>query len=519
MTVNIAAIEALFPTKVAVAGPSSGSFSPTTRGAFAYDAIMASGIGGFDVLLVGAIETVRAHPHWGPVYCGDLTVYGTDHSRADLALCGEFARLGLPGPFIDTAMRTSALYRQKWERDDYREHTIALALAGVHSPSGNAPSTDLLHPANGRVDASMMAPPARDWLIDGMLLSGKSAILAGLSGLSKTQLALQLSISAAIGALFAGRATQLGRVLFLSGEEDREELQRRINAVIRRENLRQSQIDLVRENLFAYPLVGADIRLTALKAGALAEASFFSQIIAAAGAHENLKLIVLDHAGLIHGGDFSAKQDAALTMRLVNDITIRTGAAVVLLAHSPKSAIQAEEADASMVFGSTAFVEQARGGWVMTSMTKGQAKMFAVSEVDRGRYVALTGVKANYTPVGQEFWFRRESFDEVGVLEHVTLVPSVPQGKGAASLQTLIVQAVGQSPGRYSKTGMRGKFQGKRDGPWKASKSEIEGSVDDLLQSGELITRPPTAEERRLYGHGSQVKNVLDVLKPDGPTA
>jgi len=345
-----------------------------------------------------------------------------------------------------------------------------------------------------------------------MLLSGKSAILAGLSGLSKTQLALQLSISAAIGALFAGRATQLGRVLFLSGEEDREELQRRINAVIRRENLRQSQIDLVRENLFAYPLVGADIRLTALKAGALAEASFFSQIIAAAGAHENLKLIVLDHAGLIHGGDFSAKQDAALTMRLVNDITNRTGAAVVLLAHSPKSAIQAEEADASMVFGSTAFVEQARGGWVMTSMTKGQAKMFAVSEVDRGRYVALTGVKANYTPVGQEFWFRRESFDEVGVLEHVTLLPAVSQAKGApGSLSALILQEISGAPGRYSKTRLRDQFQGKRDGPWKVSKSDIEYAVEQLLQDGRLYNRPPTDAERKQYGHGPQVRQVLAV--------
>lgn len=61
---------------------------------------------------------------------GDISDYGS-HSEADLALCGMLAfRIGNCPSLIDDAFRNSALYRQKWERDDYRTNTITAAVAG-----------------------------------------------------------------------------------------------------------------------------------------------------------------------------------------------------------------------------------------------------------------------------------------------------------------------------------------------------------------------------------------------------
>lgn len=416
---------------------------------------------------------------------------------------------------IDTAMRTSALYREKWERDDYRGRTIGLALGG----GGIAATGGLLSPGNGRVDASNVSPPPRDWLVQGMLLKRKSAVLAGLSGVAKSQLTAQLAMAVATGATFAGRATSKGQVLFLSGEEDREELLRRINAVIRYSGLPQPQIDLIRQNLFAFPLVGEDIRFTAGKSGALTETDFAKQVVEVAKEHEALRLIILDHAGLIHGGDFSAKHDVAMTMRVVNHVCQETGAAVLLVAHSPKNAINAQTPDASMIFGSTAFVEQARGGWVMTTMSEDQAKPFGISKAGRTDFVALTGVKANYSKDGQEFWFRKVPFDEVAVLENVTLSPKQAQNRQTVTLQGHILQAVTSSPGRYSKTNLRDQHQGKTSGPWGASKGEIEGAIDDMLKAGQLVNRSPTAADVKTYGHGPQVKMVLDVPVPQPPVA
>ena len=47
-------------------------------------------------------------------------------------------------------------------------------------------------------------------------------------------------------------------------------------------------------------------------------------------------------------------------MRVVNHVAQETGASVMVLAHISKSANQLEASDASMVAGSTAFVDQAR---------------------------------------------------------------------------------------------------------------------------------------------------------------
>ncbi|MGB9071461.1 MAG: hypothetical protein WCC22_02235 [Terriglobales bacterium] len=62
---------------------------------------------------------------------GDLSDYNGDHSRADLALCSILARRCHNDLFqIDDEFRKSGLYREKWERSDYRSATILKAAKG-----------------------------------------------------------------------------------------------------------------------------------------------------------------------------------------------------------------------------------------------------------------------------------------------------------------------------------------------------------------------------------------------------
>lgn len=59
---------------------------------------------------------------------GDFSDYGSQ-SEADCALCAMIAFRTGPNPeAIDKIFRGSALYREKWERDDYREETITKAI-------------------------------------------------------------------------------------------------------------------------------------------------------------------------------------------------------------------------------------------------------------------------------------------------------------------------------------------------------------------------------------------------------
>ncbi len=60
---------------------------------------------------------------------GDISQYGEDDSAADCALCSLIAfRTGDDPLLIDAIFRRSALMRDKWEREDYREMTISAAL-------------------------------------------------------------------------------------------------------------------------------------------------------------------------------------------------------------------------------------------------------------------------------------------------------------------------------------------------------------------------------------------------------
>ena len=63
---------------------------------------------------------------------GDFSGYGSQ-SEADAALCAMIAfRTGPDPDAIDAVFRDSALYRDKWERDDYRESTISVGIEACH---------------------------------------------------------------------------------------------------------------------------------------------------------------------------------------------------------------------------------------------------------------------------------------------------------------------------------------------------------------------------------------------------
>lgn len=63
---------------------------------------------------------------------GDFSDYGSQ-SEADCALCAMIAfRTGADPEMIDTIFRSSALYREKWERDDYRDATIDKGIEACH---------------------------------------------------------------------------------------------------------------------------------------------------------------------------------------------------------------------------------------------------------------------------------------------------------------------------------------------------------------------------------------------------
>ena len=119
---------------------------------------------------------------------GDMSDYGDDHSRADLALCGILARRFNKNIFtIDDEFRKSGLYREKWERSDYRSATILKAVKGepVFDSTDDDPIEDD-GPTEYLVDA--LGEPMHE----GWFPLGEVSLVGGASGAGKTSWAMPL---------------------------------------------------------------------------------------------------------------------------------------------------------------------------------------------------------------------------------------------------------------------------------------------------------------------------------------
>ncbi len=90
---------------------------------------------------------------------GDFSDYPSQ-SEADASLCAMLAfRTGPDPAAIDRLFRGSALYRQKWERSDYRENTIAKGIEACHGmyhiSKMEHPDFICFHPKTGEPNVSV----------------------------------------------------------------------------------------------------------------------------------------------------------------------------------------------------------------------------------------------------------------------------------------------------------------------------------------------------------------------------
>jgi hypothetical protein len=477
-------------------------------------------------------ETSNIEPHGKfarrlRLVSGDDSDHADDKSEADYALACDLFQEGFESSDVEVIMRATR-YRQKFDEmrgsATYLTGTLRKAERSVAQGAGHPYATkSLLTLDRGRITIPTTPPPPRDYVWHGLMVAGHAYVLAGFGGVSKSQAALQLAASIAMGIPFANIAARKGSALLVFGEDDLNEIARRLGAYATHEKLSTIQRGELEKNLRTFGLVGADTRLTTTISGILESTAFAGQIITAASdlakqSGELVRLIVLDHAGLVHGGDFNAREDVSLTMRIINHVAQETHAAVLLLAHSPKAAGVAEASDASAIAGSTAFVDQTRGAFILATMRPKEAKGFDVKDADRQKYVSLTVVKNNYGKTGEHAWFTRENPAgwEVGVLVPTDLQTAVRGVTPDAAAKVRIKDMIAANPGQYSKTALRDKHSGK-DGKLKASKSEVAAAIEDLLADGQIVTREPTPEERRTFDLPQQTKVVLAMPQAQAP--
>ena len=372
-----------------------------------------------------------------------------------------------------------------------------------------------LESSEGMIEFSYSDPPPRVYVLQDMIVAVKVCVLAGLGGVSKTMFSMQLAVCVALGLPFTSKKTLEGAVMLILGEEDADEISRRFNAIVKFMRLNDEQIALVKMRIRAFPMNGLDARLTKKQIGALEPTDFTAEVITASKALATeagvpVRLIILDHAGLIHGGEFNSREDVVQTMRQVNYIAQECEAATLVLAHSPKTAVGKDKADSNDVAGSAAWVDLARAVFVLRTMDDVESKKFGINTDMRKNYASLSIVKNNYGPTGDSYWLRRNTVEShsVSVLEHVNLLLPIEPLKGGEELQKRITSKIEYHNGKYSRRGFIDAHTGK-DSNIKASKRAIERALDELIEQEVLLIKPPTLETRKQFSLHHAVKETL----------
>jgi AAA domain len=164
------------------------------------------------------------------LWSGDVSGYSS-HSEADLALCGMLAFwTGGEANRIDSLFRQSGLYREKWDRNDYRNRTIAEALSGktefyrapktVKLEDGTERTAKDLRPEEIGKLLSDVEPEEVSWLWPAWLAYGKLALVDGDPGLGKSAMILDLAARVSVGKAFPdGAECEPSGVVLLSAED------------------------------------------------------------------------------------------------------------------------------------------------------------------------------------------------------------------------------------------------------------------------------------------------------------
>lgn len=466
------------------------------------------------------------------IYNGNLSAFGNDHSAADFALAGYLARRGLNPSEVDQVVRSSRLYRPKWDErrgaSTYGRLTIDSAFKTLSQGKINAtppantvsltpPTLKLQPPSSYKPAFIPNGMPSRRFIgpsiSKGVRLFPANALstLVALGAMGKTSLLISIAAHVAAGKDWNGAPLERQKVAMFFCEEDQGEINRKFSALT--ETWSASDRNAAIDNLLLIPLLGIDARLTIIDKGHYRGSGFTEEIIKLLMQHK-LKdgLVILDHMQGFTAGDLNISETATAISREANKIVQSTGAAIVLAAHISKANIKATEVEQGFAVGSLAFENATRQLSGLIPMSEEQGRKLGV-EGARKEYVWLSLAKNSYGENNEGLWLRKvySPLYHTIKLEPIILTAPIPAAKLSENqkLERRIIDYVNNHP--FTTRARLDSISG-LDGTLKASKARVRDCVKGLIDSGQIEARKVTERERLENRIPKQVNDVLDSI-------
>ncbi|WP_247997506.1 AAA family ATPase [Brucella tritici] len=358
-------------------------------------------------------------------------------------------------------------------------------------------------------------PPPVEYLVDGVIEKGIPGLIAAMGEVGKSYLMLELARRVAFGSsrfaspIFGGQVVQEGTAVFLTGEDDRNALHRRMHAI----DPEQARLTARNERLIAVPLPSAAPSIQPYwveKKGELVETEAWSRLKDQLLSFSDLRLVVLDPLQLLAllplNEDPAAGQFVCAS---IASLAAESGANVFFTHHMNKGAKSiANLADArEAVRGTTAIVDGVRvayGLWYGEEQ-KSKAICKQIGIPFTFNRIAYGGVlKANGAAKRILTTYSR---NPSGLLvdANARLGGDFIDQDDLRTALVIAIEAAAADGQPFAKTGQAGLFENKERLPEDlrgVSRHKLEAMAEDALDKGDIV---------KATARGEKVAKWLDV--------
>lgn len=236
-------------------------------------------------------------------------------------------------------------------------------------------------------------PKPRQWIVHGLVPDKAVTLFSGNGGIGKSTVMFQLAAAAASGRKWLGRDVMLRRAAYLSAEDDRDELHRRLDVINMRHDAQHGDYE---DQLILWDKTGTATPFLYRDNEGWQESPFFC-LLANAVVDLGIGLLVIDSMYNFFGGNELSRTDATAFMDCLQKLALEAECAIVVLWHPSASGLESGTGTS----GSTAFRNRARQMLYMTGLKDEEAE-----EDPDGRLLRV--VKSNYGPSGYDVRLRYE---------------------------------------------------------------------------------------------------------------
>jgi len=316
--------------------------------------------------------------------------------------------------------------------------------------------------------------PVRPWHVPDIIPGETVTLMGGDGGTGKSLMALQLAVSTALGRQWLGLKVTAGRAVYISAEDDRDELHRRLRGICAAGFTSLADLG----GLTLRSLAGEDALLAHLdRAGVLTPTALLTELDATM-AENAPTLLVLDTLADLFPGDENNRAQARQFIGLLRGLAIRHRAAVVLLAHPSKSGM-GQGGDGTS--GSTAWNNSVRSRLYLDRIKEDHHE----PDPDARR---LTVHKANYGRTGLEIGVRWRA----GVFEPLPGETSLDRMANGAKAEAVFMKllreftTLGRNVNHAGSQTYAPKMFADHSGSDGVTKRAFKTAMDGLLASGKI---------------------------------